>query len=269
MTQKSWLLGGRDGRIVLSLALMLLPVAAAAAPTEPNSSLLVASSDESPAPASDTGAGTADEQPTPPFTAKTANQETDPLPVYTPPRRATPRAMVGGGLRNTRGLPLPLALVPAHVALTRSSAPSLFWWIGTALPEGTTVVLTVTSDESPEPLAEIQLPLPKAPGVQRVKLGDLGVDLAAGVEYEWSIALASAGTGHANDMIATGYITRVEEPATLAGKPGSARELAAEGLWYDALSAVSDEIEVRPADPRPRAARDALLEQAGLTAARE
>ena len=264
MTQTSWL-GGRDERIVLSLALMLLPIPAAAAPPEPSSHLWVASSEESPAPASDTGAGTEEKRPTPPFTAKIANQETESLPVYTPPRRATPRALVGGGLRGTRGLPLPLALVPAHVALTSAAAPSLFWWIGTALPEGTTVVLTVATDESPEPLAEVTLPLPRQAGVQRVKLGDYGVELAPDVEYEWSIALASSGSSRANDQLATGYITRVEQPAALAGKTSGARALAAAGLWYDALAAVSDEIEVRPADPRPRAARDALLQQAGLT----
>ena len=266
MTRNSWL-GGRDGRILLSLALMLLPEAAAAAQNEPNAPLWVASSEVSPAPARDTGAGTGDERPTPPYIVTITTPETDSLPVYTPPRRATPRALVGGGLRGTRGLPLPLALVPAHVALTRTGSPSLFWWVGSALPEGTTVTLTVITDEIPEPLAEIALPLPTQVGVQRVKLADYGVELAPDVEYEWSIALASHGAGHASDQLATGYVTRVAVPAALAGAPMGTRELAASGLWYDALSAVSDEIEVRPADPRPRAARDALLQQAGLTVA--
>jgi hypothetical protein len=268
MTQMNWL-GGRDGRIVLSLALMLLPVAAAAAPSEPIPMVLAASSAESQAPAPDTRAGTEVEQPTPPYPVKIANPETDSLPVYSPPRRATPRAMTSGGLRIPGSLPLPLALVPAHVAFTRSSAPSLFWWIGSALPADATVVLTVTTDIEPEPLAEITLPLPKQAGVQRVRLSDHGVELAPGVEYEWSIALAKAGTGHASDLIATGYITRVETTEATAAAPVGVRELAAAGLWYDALSAASDEIEVRPADPRPRAARDALLEQAGLTVARD
>ncbi len=266
MTLNGWL-GGRDGRIALSLALMLHPGTAAAARSEPISLLVVASSEASPAPAGDTGAGTEVERPTPPHSVKIADSETDPLPVYTPPRRATPREMVGGGLRGTRGLPLPLALVPAHVALTSAGSPSLFWWVGSALPEGTTVTLTLITDESPEPLAEIALPTPARPGVQRVRLADYGVVLAPDVEYEWSIALASRGSSHANDLLATGYVTRVAAPAALAGTPKGARELAASGLWYDALAAVSDEIEVRPADPRPRAARDALLQQAGLTVA--
>jgi hypothetical protein len=176
--------------------------------------------------------------------------------------------MVSGGLRGTRGLPKPLALVPAHVALTSSSSPSLFWWISATPPEGTSVVLTVTTDDDPEPLAEIELTLPRRAGIQRVWLGDHGVELTPGVEYEWSISLGSDPASHADDQIATGYITRVDEPGAL----GRAAQLAATnaaGLWYDALGAISDEIQVRPADPRPRARRDALLEQAGLTEARD
>jgi hypothetical protein len=177
--------------------------------------------------------------------------------------------MVSGGLRGTRGLPKPLALVPAHVALTSSSSPSLFWWISATPPEGTTVVLTVATDEEPEPLAEIELVLPRRAGIQRVRLSDHGVELAPGIEYEWSISLGSDPASHADDQIANGYITRVADPGSLDGEPRSVTTLAAAGLWYDALAAVSDEIQVRPADPRPRAARDALLEQAGLTEARD
>jgi hypothetical protein len=127
----------------------------------------------------------------------------------------------------------------------------------------------VTTDDDPEPLAEIELAPPRREGIQRVRLGDYGVELAPGVEYEWSISLGIDPASHADDQIANGYITRVAEPTALTGKPRSVTALAAESLWYDALSAVSDEIEVRPADPRPRAARDALLEQASLTEARD
>jgi hypothetical protein len=174
--------------------------------------------------------------------------------------------MVSGGLRGTRGLPKPLALVPAHVALTGSSSPSLFWWIGAVPPQGTTVTLYVATDDEPEPLAELAMPLPRSAGIQRVRLGEYGVELAPGVEYEWSIALGSNPDSHADDQIANGYITRVEAPSEAAGAARNASTLAAAGLWYDALAAVSDEVEVRPTDARPRAVRDALLQQAGLTA---
>jgi hypothetical protein len=178
--------------------------------------------------------------------------------------------MVGGGSRSVqRGVPRPLALVPAHVALTSAESPSLFWWIKTVPPAGTSVVLTVMNDDAIEPLAELELPLPRQAGIQRVRLGDHGVSLAPGVEYEWSISLGTDPASHSDDQIANGYVTRIAEPVELAGQRHDAAALAKAGLWYDALSAISDEIEVRPADPRPRRARDALLEQADLTQARD
>lgn len=265
MTRNSWL-GGPSGRwLPLSFLLIALPAAAPAAPPQPHEPVIIASSDEGVQKAQGTGAGNEDERATPPPDVSTRGSDTDPLPVYSPPRRATPRSMVSGGLRLTRGLPQPLALVPAHVALTSSSSPSLFWWIGAVPPEGATVTLTVATDDEIEPLAEIALPLPRTKGIQRVRLADHGVELARGVEYEWSIAVGSDPASHANDQIANGYITRVDDPSELSGTPRSVTTLAAAGLWYDALAAVSDEVEVRPADARPRAARDALLEQAGLT----
>ncbi len=266
MTRHSRLGGPSGGWLPLSLLLIALPAAAQAASPRPHEPAIIAASDESAQQASGTGAGNEDERPAPPPSVSTRGSEPDPLPVYSPPRRATPRAMVSGGLRGTRGLPKPLALVPAHVALTSSSSPSLFWWIGAVPPAGTTVTLTVATDEEPEPLAELAVPLPRGAGIQRVRLGDYGVELAPGVEYEWSIALGSSPESHAHDQIANGYITRVDDPASApVAAPRNASTLAAAGLWYDALAAVSDEVEVRPTDARPRAARDALLQQAGLT----
>ena len=164
MTRNSRL-GGPSGRwLPLSFLLVALSPAATAAPPQPHEPVVIASSDEGVQKASGTGAGNEDERPTPPHGASTRGSETDPLPVYSPPRRATPRAMVSGGLRGTRGLPKPLALVPAHVALTSSSSPSLFWWISAVPPEGTTVTLTVTTDDEPEPLAEIALASPRSAG---------------------------------------------------------------------------------------------------------
>jgi hypothetical protein len=141
--------------------------------------------------------------------------------------------------------------------------------VSAAPPAGAHATLTIASDDAVEPLAEVTLPLPRAAGIQRVRLDDYGVVLQPGVEYEWAIALGIDADGHAHDQIATGYITRVPAPAELAQRGKSAASLAALGLWYDALGAISDEIEARPSDPHPRAARSALLRQADLNAAAE
>ncbi len=268
MDVRSWI-GGRGRRfLIYALTLLSLSRFAAAATHEPEQKLFVASSEET-RPSTGSGAGDEDERPAPTEVAASQSQTTDSLPVYTPPRRATPRALVGGGLRGTRGLPAPLALVPAHLAQTLTAAPSLFWYVSAAPPSGARATLTIASEAAIEPLAEVSLPLPRAAGIQRVRLADYGVVLEPGVEYEWAIALGTEGESSSRDQVTTGYITRVAEPPELAAHGKSVASLAALGLWYDALAAVSDEVEARPADPRPRAARNALLRQAELNGAAE
>lgn len=268
MDLRSWT-GGRGSRFLFYLlALLSLSSATTAGADQADQKLYVASSQET-APSARSDAGNEDERPTPSVVAAVPTESTDSLPVYTPPRRATPRALVGGGVRFTRGLPAPLALVPAHLAETTSAAPSLFWYVSAAPPAGAHATLTIASEDAVEPLAEVALPLPRAAGIQRVRLSDYGIVLEPGVEYEWAIALGTEADSSARDQVATGYIKRVPEPAELAAHGKSAASLAGLGLWYDALAAVSDEIEARPGDPRPRAARSALLRQAELNAAAE
>ena len=67
------------------------------------------------------------EQPTP---AKRIQQEDLQLPVYTPPKKLTPRARVGGTLRGSDGHePELVALVPDHVGLTVKQTPTLNWYL--------------------------------------------------------------------------------------------------------------------------------------------
>ena len=58
-------------------------------------------------------------------------QSADPsLPIYTPPKRFSPRARVGGEMRGTDGNELEIqAIVPDHVALTVKKTPALNWYL--------------------------------------------------------------------------------------------------------------------------------------------
>src|SRR5262249_32247941 len=116
------------------------------------------------------------------------------------------------------------------------------------------------------PIAERVLPLPQSAGIQRVRLADFGVTLDRDVEYEWSISLQPAGEDHTTDVVSQRYLRRVD-PSELGGRAPSARAFAEQGLWYDALEALSDAIDLAPADVELRAQRDSLLRQAGLDAA--
>jgi hypothetical protein len=182
-----------------------------------------------------------------PGTATTTTSAT----VYQPPARGKPRGRVGGG---TRGVGTPAArltaLVPDHTGETLSAQPSLFWNLASLPPENATLHFVLTSDESIEPLVEAELARPEAAGLQRTDLAAYRVELKPGVEYEWSITLASDPARRSSDVVTVGWIERVARPDGLA--PGDPGALAAAGIWYDAFAAASP------------ALRQQLLRDAGL-----
>lgn len=190
---------------------------------------------------------------------------------YQLPTVGKPRRRIGGGRRGP-GDPLPelWALVPDHVGLTTSPAPSLFWYISDDSRGYVVFELTLIDETSVAPLVDARVPAPTRGGLQRVNLADHGVSLSPGQEYQWSLALVVDPAQRSRDVVATGWIERVAESADLAAKlagsePGArASVYAGAGLWYDALAALADEESRRPGDPEPRRQRNALLAQVGL-----
>lgn len=179
-------------------------------------------------------------------------------PEYNPPTRGAPSGRVGGGTRGLRVLPL-AALAPDHTGLTISAQPALYYFLPSA--SGVRVALRPAGNPSAQPLLEKDFAPPAHAGIQRLELKALGVTLAPGVEYRWTVSDARTSS--------TGMIRRIEPAADLArqlnGLPaGRSRYtlLAREGVWYDALDDVS-----RAADSGVAIAgrhRAALLEQIGL-----
>jgi hypothetical protein len=188
-------------------------------------------------------------------------------PVYKPPLRGKPRARIGGGVRSASAdWPSLYALAPEHTGQTISPQPSLFWYVDGALPEGVPLMFTLFDDTTVEPLVETRLSRPERPGIQRIDLARHGVQLEQGTEYEWTVALVIDPERRSSDIVAAGWIDRVEPPPGLAAGEGASGAwiYAEHGLWYDALAAVSDAIRAKPADAGLRASREALLRQVGL-----
>jgi hypothetical protein len=186
--------------------------------------------------------------------------------LYRPPARGKPRRRVGGGVRRLDSSHFSLySLVPDHTGRTISDQPSLFWYLGQAAPDDAKLVFTLIDDEHVDPLVEAELPRPATTGIQRIDLAGHDVRLEPGTEYEWSVALVPDPEHRANDVIASGWIDRVEPPAELGDGPPSARRYAAAGLWYDALAEAANRLDVAPDDPAALAVRDTLLREAGLS----
>jgi len=181
-------------------------------------------------------------------------------PEYVPPARGAPTGRVGGGTRGLRVLPL-AALAPEHTGLTISAQPALYYFLPAA--SSVRVAVRVAGDPSAQPLLEKEFAPPAKSGIQRLELKALGVTLAPGVEYRWTVSDARTTS--------TGMIRRVEVSGDLArklnGVPAGRHRytvLAREGVWYDALDEVSRAAEASSSAVIAGRHRAALLEQIGL-----
>lgn len=191
------------------------------------------------------------------------------MPVYKPPKRGTPKALAGGGSRGIEnGLSPISALVPDHIGLTIYEQPSLYWYLSE--PISGRIEFTLIDDQPIEPLLKTNLSTKIKPGVQLINLSDYGVRLSPDKQYQWFVALLPDLDHSSKDIIVGGLIERITTPEALPAKLDQVDKIetfriyAAAGLWYDALSAISDLIDATPNDTFLRKQRASLLEQVGL-----
>jgi hypothetical protein len=180
-----------------------------------------------------------------------------------------PKNRIGGGSRGQGdALPSLFVLTSEHTGLTVKEGPSLFWYLSRAPECG--LELTILEGEEPDPLLQVKVKSPQQQGICRLDLSTLGVKLKPDVEYQWMVALVPDPANRSKDFTASGWVKRIPMPAELAAKlaraepPALPALYAEEGLWYDALAALSDRIGARPDDAAAREERASLLAEQGL-----
>jgi len=190
---------------------------------------------------------------------------------YHPPKNAVaaPRKDGDAGSRGwSVNLPSIYVLAPNHTGLTTRGQPSLFWY--QSGPASTRIELTLSEPKNPKPLLRVGADKADPGGIHRLSLGRYNVKLAPGVLYKWTVALIPDPNNRSRDLVASDTIQRIEPDAQLkaavAGSKGlgTAAVYASSGIWYDALEAISDEMNAAPKDRDIRMQRASLLEQAGL-----
>lgn len=191
---------------------------------------------------------------------------------YRPANVGAASVRVTGGSRGKGADTVVLdVLTPDEIATTTQEQPSLFWF--QSQPVTARFELTLLQEKQVKPLVHIQIERSNRAGIQRLKLSDHGAKLVPGVEYQWVVALVTDPDNRSTDLIAGGVIKRIEPSAELREKikkadPAALPGIYAEaGVWYDALTSLSDQIEANPKDESLRQARRDLLRQAGLKAA--
>jgi hypothetical protein len=208
--------------------------------------------------------------------AQNTGQKTPASPAsgvkFRPPTTGAPSVRVTGGSRGSGDTTTTLdVLAPDDIGVTTQEQPSLFWF--QSKPAEAKFELTLLQENQAKPLVQVMVERSTEAGIQRLKLSDHGVKLTPGVEYQWVVALITDPDNRSSDLVASGVIKRVEPTADLKGKIAKATPAylpsvyAEEGIWYDALSVLSDQIEAHPDDKALRDTRADLLRQVGLKAA--
>ena len=205
-------------------------------------------------------------------TASPAKPATPPPVIYKAAKGSAPAARVTGGSRGSGDLAVTLdVLAPDDTGLTTQEQPSLFWYQSKAAKAR--FELTLVEDDKVKPVLQVTVDQAGKAGIQRLKLADHGVKLTPGVEYQWVIALVTDPNNRSSDLVASGFIKRIEPPAELKAKlagasPASLPSIYAEaGIWHDALGSLSDLIDAQPDNQALRSQRTDLLRQVGLKAA--
>ena len=206
----------------------------------------------------------------PQLLAQAATATPDPsLPIYKPRKDNMPRARVGGTVRGLEGKdPVIAPLCPDHVGFTQKKEPTLYWYLSktTTLP----IVFTLVDSRVIRPMAEVRIPPPASPGIQVIRLKDYGLTLAPEVQYKWFVSLVRDPGSPSADVVAGGIIERVDPVESLVLRPHCPDPMdavcmyAQNGLWYDAVAAISELIEATPQDCALRRKRAFLLQQVGL-----
>ena len=166
---------------------------------------------------------------------------------FTPPKNAGPTGPRVDGDGGSRGdkekLPFICVLAPKQIALTTQAQPSLFWF--QTEPSTAGFELTVTEPKKAEPLLSLKGGEKQAGGTHSVSLAKNKITLVPNVSYQWSIALVPDPKNRSKDLVASGYVKRVEAPADLAAQiekaaPADRAAIYAQaGYWYDALQSIS------------------------------
>ena len=201
--------------------------------------------------------------------AKSADPQ---VPIYKPPLRGAPKSRVAGGTRGLgNGRPTLSVLAPDHTGWTTKAQPTLYWYVSKRSAMELEFALAI--DKVAIPVLEKIVQSQEHAGVHNLRLADHGIQLKRGVDYRWSVALIPDRRQRSKDIIASGTIQRVplsQSLQTKLAKVSAGKHVlvyADEGVWYDALDAISTLIRKNPNNKALRKQRAALLEQVGLNEA--
>jgi hypothetical protein len=178
---------------------------------------------------------------------------------------------VGGGTRASRpsacNTKLSVLVPEDHVGLTTEAQPTLYFFL--SQDTDCAVEFVLNDRRQVPPLIEVAVKTPRTAGIHAIRLADFGLSLEPEVDYDWFVQVRGAEAKKSPEAYGGGQIRRVTAPAGLAeelAKPGArpANVFAQNSLWYDAVAALSAEIDAAPADTALHQQRAELLASQGM-----
>ena len=177
-----------------------------------------------------------------------------------PPGRGAPDIREGGGARAGSDYPDLYVVCPAHRAWTVSAHPVLHWFQSRAadIP----LKITVYREEDGESIFVHHLKGPKTAGFNQIDLAEHDVALEEGRKYVWTVSYFN---GESRDAFSETTFERIVLPPQLARAltdtdPSEHAWVYAEnGIWYEALTALTREIAKHPGDKSLRTLRSELV----------
>ena len=167
-------------------------------------------------------------------------------------------------------------IVPESTGYTHQAQPTLYWAVSqpiTAKFEFFIEEIPKSDDDYIEPLVESQFELKASAGIQALSLAQYHVELKKDTNYKWSLRLLCdpQGKKSAEDRNVTGTLKYVALSPELSKRidQTKAQQLpylyAQNGFWFDAVEALSKQIQAHPQDKTWRKVRANLLEQVKLS----
>ncbi len=187
-----------------------------------------------------------------------------PAPLYQSPFADAPAARVGQASRSAGANLHLVVLAPDRKGATADPSPRLAWYLSAASDKPLEIVVQERGADAP--LFERRLDAAGAAGFHSIDLGEPGISLVAGKEYEWSVALVNDPARRASDLFSKGVVQYVPSPAP--APTGSAEAIAAEylrrGYWYDAIGLMLETLEHAPSNIAMASLRQQVLESEQL-----
>lgn len=166
-------------------------------------------------------------------------------------------------------------LVPESTGYTHQAQPTLYWAVSQPISgqfEFFIEEIPDSEDDYIEPLIEDQFKLKVSAGIHALALTQYQVGLKEGTKYRWSLRLLCdlKGRKSAEDPNVSGTLKRMSPSPTLSKQIKKTKQqklpylYAQHGFWFDALEALSNQIQTNPKDNALREMRASLLEQVKL-----